>query len=1462
MSERPEVLRASPLQVGLVALHEIMGGEDGYTVATMVDVAGPLDSMRLQTACSTVLRRHPQICARFRRPAGDNPVLLVPSTPVLNWHCMGVDPSNLAEISSRCAKGDWNLRNGVTHRFDLLRVDDSTHRLILSFHHAVIDAWSLAVLVEEVLSIYADGTKDLTPPPALRSYAFWLGTRSMEREWAWWEHYLDGISGPTLVGLRAADREVIPRTTVQFLDAAEGEHLTATAASLGITSAALISVAWGLLLARMTGESDVIVGVSVSGRPAEVTDIDRMVGAFTTTVPLRIRLNPGESLAEACQRAHADLAEVAEHATLPLHHIEKTGGAGPLFDTAIIMHNAPRFDDGEIVLPDGTRWNSVEHDTYAHYPLVCAPGKIGGRWYLALDDRADLLPDGFNPEEVLGQLRDLIASICADPRGDYRGRGQIREITSEPSGVGEITGNIAALLWEKAVAQPEARAVWDSGRWWTYREIVLLARGIALHLNAHGVSAGERVLLQLPRHAEYFAALFGVLHLGAVAVPVDPEAPLARRDLILSRSAARAVIIDDGDLGSGDNGLANGRVPCLRIGDVSPAATIGEACTWVTAEDPAYVVFTSGSTGTPKGVVATHGGVLVYFANHVRRIYGPALVHGEHLRVAHGWSFAFDAAWQPQLALLAGHEMVLLDDTTRRNPELVVAALRELDVDMIDTSPSMLKALHTAGLLDSGGLRILALGSEDIPPDVWDELVERESVTVHNFYGPTETTVEVTSARLERGTRPNIGRPGIGTRTYVLGPDLASVPAGWPGELYIGGPQVTSGYLDDGSRTAGHFVAEPGYPGCRMYRTGDIVRQIDADGSLSYLGRADRQVKVRGYRIELGEVEAGLRRCPGVRDAAVTTVEDRLGSRVVGVVVADVPVDRVHESAAARLPAYLVPDRLIPVSEIPVDGNGKTRLTEIIETSKEQPRNRREPRTAAQCLVANAISDVTGIPDIGLDDDLRGLGIDSISVATLIAALRSHGAVITIRQAWEAETVEEIAEELTFGESEASNTSTAALAGQIDGPMLRWLRNRGDWRSYAMLLPLRIRADVDKEQVQHRLAVVARAHPGLAVRWEPLDDGGWRVRSIEPHVPVHNAGQVGLDELGRRVEAALAELDPESGIMLAGCLVRVRGELLLILGVHHLACDIYSLRVLLEDLRMAWLDPAAPVPMEEVTPFQWAADTTPSADELEMMQGYWDAVGADLPDSTPDQEPVCYGQLPEYADRQRLPLKAAMRCDEAIVLGAYACAWASVMGASEGGVPVILETHGRSGLADADVTRLDVGRTVGWLSTMFPHIIGDGQPPTIADLQDRTMAREWLNQVRRSRDLAESKVPGAWSSGILKERDGWAPAQSLVVFLGRTSSALRTTGPIAPVVDPEMILSLPTVTAPAMRCPHLVEVSIGVDLSGMDRVGAGSEGEVSAIWRWQEQVTDEEVRELREVFFTALRLLADIEETS
>lgn len=574
------------------------------------------------------------------------------------------------------------------------------------------------------------------------------------------------------------------------------------------------------------------------------------------------------------------------------------------------------------------------------------------------------------------------------------------------------------LLESVTAAQPGATALVAPDATYTYEQLLVRVRRLARLLGERGIGAEDVVAVMLPRTADSIVALLAVLAAGATYAPVDSGYPAGRIAAMLT-DARPGLLITTSALAV----PPDCRAPVLLLDDPeATAAPPGRAdpARPIAPHDAAYVLFTSGSTGRPKGVVVEHRSLMNLLASHRELFFGPATGHlgRARLRVAHTAAQSFDAAWDPVLWLFEGHELHLVDDTTRRDPELLVRHLVEQRVDVVETTPTFAEQLDRGGLFDSAHAHrpgVLALGGEAVTAAQWDRLRALPHLLALNLYGPSECTVDAFVARLSEHPRPTIGRPVANTRAYVLDERRRPSAPGETGELYLAGAGVARGYLHRPDLTAERFLADPWRPdGGPMYRTGDLVRR-EPDGTLVFVGRADGQVKLRGQRLELGEVEAVLLGHRSVAQAVVVVHEQAPGAHhLVAYVVAARGARCVPEEllahAAGTLAAYMVPSAVVPLAALPLSPNGKLDRTALPRPDFGRPTAGRAPRTPAERLLCGLFSDVLGGVEIGPEDDFFERGGDSMGAIRVVSAARGHGLTLRLQDVFEHRRADALAE--------------------------------------------------------------------------------------------------------------------------------------------------------------------------------------------------------------------------------------------------------------------------------------------------------------------------------------------------------------------------------------------------------------------------------------------------------------------
>ncbi|MFF4925295.1 amino acid adenylation domain-containing protein [Kitasatospora sp. NPDC001261] len=581
-------------------------------------------------------------------------------------------------------------------------------------------------------------------------------------------------------------------------------------------------------------------------------------------------------------------------------------------------------------------------------------------------------------------------------------------ITEEPLAPAARTAPVDPMVrFRRAVeSTPDRMAVRGTDRTLTFAELDQDVRQLAGRLAERGLGRGARVGVSMHRGADLVVALLAVWRIGAAYVPLDPAYPQERLTHMVTSAGLRTVLAEPG------NGPAwPAGVDVLTLADALAAPAADAPAAQASPADPAYVIFTSGSTGTPKGVEATRGGVAALAAD-----LEDAGFYADRPRVV-AWnaSISFDASVQQWARICRGDSIVVIGENERTDPAVLRALLDEHAVDDLDLTPSHWEVLREALLAPTADGRVLRLfmGGEPVPAEVWRELGEaRAAGTVEaiNLYGPTECTVDATAGWIT-GEGPHIGFPLPGFTAHVLDEHLRAAPVGEPGELYLAGPSVTTGYVGRPALTAQRFVADPTGTGRRMYRTGDRVR-LRPDGAIDYLGRVDRQIKIRGYRVELGEIEAALAAHPGVRTAAVVLHGTATaGDQLVGYVVPEggsAPHAReLQEHLGGLLPSFMVPSAFVTLEAMPLSVNGKVdhralpAVDEALWADGGQEAGD-EPQGEFETLIAGVWSEVLGRPRISPTDNFFSLGGHSLIALRVIGRLKKQfGITVSTKEVYQ-----------------------------------------------------------------------------------------------------------------------------------------------------------------------------------------------------------------------------------------------------------------------------------------------------------------------------------------------------------------------------------------------------------------------------------------------------------------------------
>ncbi|MFP2932892.1 amino acid adenylation domain-containing protein, partial [Pyxidicoccus sp. 3LG] len=990
----------SPTQQGML-FHTLLEPSDGdYFEQLTWRIRTPLNMAAFRRAWETLVARHAVFrTGFFWENLSESHQVVLPRVE-LPWQELDWREVPEAEQSARLE--DF-LRADRAHGFDLsrpplarvtcMRQGDGTWRVVFSHHHLLLDGWSQGRIFQELFSLYDTFARGETPKlsPALpyRDYIAWLRRQDYARTERFWRETLAGVTGPTplpaaLPGAIANapkglhEREVrLSRQATTALQSLARQH--------GLTLNTVVQGSWALMLGRYAGETDVVFGATVSGRPPELPGVEEFVGLFINTLPVRVSLPPDEKVLDWLKRLQAQQAALRQQEHSPLAQVQGWSDVPrgtPLFESILVFENYP-IDEAVRQRAGGLELDDIHALERTNYALsaVVVPGnelvltlsgdtrrfeasaleRLLGQWRTALEGMAA------QPEQLLADVPWLTAEQQKQLLVDWNDTR-----TDFPA------GTCVHQLFEAQVARtPDAVALTFEGTHLTYRELDGRANALAHALRDLNVGPESRVGVCMERSLELVIALMGVLKAGGAYVPLDPSYPRERLAAMLE-DAGPQVVVTHPSLAERLPPHAAPRLH-LQVSEVDASALpSAPPVSGVTSENTAYVIFTSGSTGRPKGAMNAHQGVVNRLL-WMQQQYG--LTSAD--TVLQKTPFSFDVSvWEFFWPLMTGARLVVARPGGHQDSAYLARLFQQERITTVHFVPSMLAAfLEEPELWRSGSLRRVICSGEALPAEVAERCLERLGAELHNLYGPTEAAVDVTAWPVQRGAHPRgipIGRPIANTRIHLLDGRMRPVPVGVAGELYIGGVQVGRGYQGRPDLTAERFIPDPysATPGARLYRTGDLARYTP-EGVIEYLGRTDFQVKVRGFRIELGDIETVIGQHPSVRDCVVVARNeggDR--KRLVGYFVpkagltADIAALRTW--LESKLPEHMVPSALVVMEALPLTPSGKVDRRALPAPGAQRTETERTyvaPRTPVEETLAAIWAQVLGRERVGIHDN-------------------------------------------------------------------------------------------------------------------------------------------------------------------------------------------------------------------------------------------------------------------------------------------------------------------------------------------------------------------------------------------------------------------------------------------------------------------------------------------------------------
>ena len=1235
-----DIFPVSPIQHGMLFHARYAPSSGMYIEQRRCRLHGNLDIENFRRAWERVVAHHQALRTAFFEEDLDEPMQVVfreLQLPFDYFDWRGLLPHEVSDrLESLCCEdrhAAFNLARAPLMRVKLCQTGETDYEFIWTFHHLVIDGWSLPLILKEMLAQYdalcKGQTLPLQPVKSFRGYVTWLKQQSLEQAEAYWRDVLQGFNLPTPLGLESTERSRSPEENTYACEVLQlpdslSDSVQTFAKRHGLTVTTLLIGAWSYLLGRYSGKFDVVFGLTSSGRPPELPGIDEIVGCFFCVVPLRVSLSPQMDTVQwltGIQEAHLH-ARRYEYA--PMVQIQKWSDVPPglpLFESVVVVQNFPwrtlsnarretPIDDDLVERHIELRADNVSYIEHHHLPLAFT-AEPGSGATLRLDYDGSRFSSHVM-KRLLNHLQNVLSEITVKNAAQLGAislqspaeRQQSLTAWNEPE-ARELGDHFHRLFEAQVDRTPDAVAIVAGDQCLSYRELNRQANRLAHNLCAQGMAPERSAAVCLSRSLDAVIGLLGILKCGGTFVPLDPHWPLDRLQFVCTDAKA-GLLLTSRHLQRNFEGLSaeivflEDQLDPHKMPDSNLERSFSD-------ETLAYVYYTSGSTGKPKGVMVTHRGML----NHLYAKIDDLKLDSRDI-VAQTASQCFDIyVWQCLAPLLLGGQVRIYSDEVAHLPHRLLAAIEEHHVTVLETVPSLLKpALE----LDARGpnldsLRWLISTGEALEPSLCRKFFQKfPRIPIVNAWGATECSDDVTHFVIQEPPVGNalsvpIGRqPICNTRVYVFDQwqDLAAEEIA--GELHIAGEAVGRGYLNRPDLTASTFVPDPfsARPGARIYKTGDLGKRA-LDGAIHYHGRKDAQVKVRGFRVELSEIEALLDAHPAVQQVAVLAPPDKRGDRrlVAYVVPKREPQQLSTGNLAVELksylerglPPYMVPSAFVQLDEFPLSESGKLdrkALAAFDQGLEELAGTYQPPQTPTEQALLSIWQAVLGTNEIGVNSNFFHVGGHSLLAMRVIARISEKlGVDLTLPTLFESPTIQDLAKKIEQlrGSDEHSQLPPIRVASRQQTLPLSYAQQRL-WLldqfqpdgPYTLPVSIRLTGRLDIPTLIKCLNTIVARHESLRTTINVVQ--GVPAQQIHPQqivdLPYVDVGSLDGDTRERFLlqlmkEEAKRRFDLQTGPLLRGQLIRVGvDDHLLLATIHHIVSDGWSTDILKRELAVLY----------------------------------------------------------------------------------------------------------------------------------------------------------------------------------------------------------------------------------------------------------------------------------------------------
>ncbi|MFC7853358.1 amino acid adenylation domain-containing protein, partial [Bacillus velezensis] len=1327
-AQKQDTYPVSSAQKRMYVLQQLEDGGVGYNMPAVLELTGPLDRGRLEETFRQLVERHESLRTSFETGPDGEPVQRIHDSVPFQ-----LDEAESADAFVR----PFCLEEAPLFRAALVKESDERHLLLTDMHHIISDGVSVNTLIKEFGELYAG--RSLAPMRLqYKDYAVWQRSfqekEGFQKQEAYW---LKRLEGELPVLELPADK---PRPAVRSfaggsvsctLDAETASGLHRIARDHGSTLYMVLLAAYNTLLARLSGQEDIIVGSPIAGRPHK--DLEPILGMFVNTLAIRTEPKGDKRFTDYLAEVRQAALEAYEHQDYPFEElVERLGvqrdmSRNPLFDVMFVLQNMERESLGlnKLHLAQAA---DTSHKTAKFDATLYASEGSDGSISFDFEFNTDIYQKQ-TIEKWLSYFTRILTKVIenqAIPLGDIHVLDDaetnrvIYQFNQTKSDYPRHE-TISRLFERQAKETPDARAVVYDGQILTYRELNERANRIAAALRSNGVGPESVVALLTGRTTELASGILGILKAGGAYLPIGDDVPRERAEWMLKDCKADILLQSDKLDGLPLSGKR------LFIEDIQTKAGLS-------SENPeplggpeslAYMIYTSGSTGAPKGVMIEQRSVirLVKNSNYIDFTPKDRLLFTSSL----GFDVTTFEIFGP---LLNGASLYVSDQETYLDSDVLETFIQQNGITTLWLTSSLFNHLSEQNKDVFSGLSRLIIGGEALSPSHVNRVRNAlPHLSVWNGYGPTENTTFSTCFLIEQSYDHSIpiGRPVGNSTAYIINGRGTPQPIGVIGELCTGGDGVARGYFGRPELTEEKFVPNPFVPGERMYRTGDLARWLP-DGTIEYAGRMDDQVKIRGYRVELGEIEAALRSLDGVKEAAVSVRTGQSGNKELIAYMslqADMDTEKVRSSLSKQLPNYMVPAYMMELEKLPLTPNGKLDRKNLPEPELALQTAYTAPRNELEEQLSVIWQEVLGTKQVGIEDSFFELGGDSIKALQVSARLGRYGRKMTASDLFRHPSIKELAPLIRKAERVIDQRP---VEGDIPWtPVQHWfLSQRMENRNHFNQSVMMFSSDaLHKQPLKEALEHLVIHHDALRITVSAENESFRQINHGIQKDELYTLDiwdMSGTDTWEREIETEVAALqqrmDIEKGPLLKAGWFKTRSGDYLFITVHHLAVDGVSWRILLEDLSAAYTQAVKGQPVQlppKTDSFkQYAERLSEYAKSSKLMreEEYWrfieEETAAELPYEKPQhqtgadsiRQTVSFTLTEEETSVLLQQVNRAYHTDtQDILLTAAALALRDWTGG--GRLRIAMEGHGREHI----MPELDISRTVGWFTSMYPVLI-------------------------------------------------------------------------------------------------------------------------------------------------------------